>query len=156
MEKMSKYFIEKSKNGEEQILLKNAKGIKIASGVFSEANPISRRRLKNIAAVAADAEIEVQVKKGYEKKSGTKFEIFQEKDEKINFRLRESNGNIILSGNSYESLADCINAVKEAKDSIREMSYSNELTALHQKPVARPESASGWPLNISLHIKEKR
>ncbi|WP_297959878.1 M4 family metallopeptidase [uncultured Ruminococcus sp.] len=142
MEKLSKYFIEKSKNGEEQILLKNAKGIKIASGVFSAANPISRRRLKNIAAVAADAEIEVQVKKGYEKKTGTKFEIFQEKDEKINFRLRESNGNIILSGNSYESLADCINAVKEAKDSIREMSYSNELTALHQKPVFVKKKAS--------------
>lgn len=142
MEKMSKYFIEKSKNGEEQILLKNEKGIKIASGVFSSENQLSRRRLKSIAVDAADAEVEIQVKNGYEKKSGTKFEIFKEKNDKINFRLRESNGNIILSGNSYESLADCINAVKEAKDSIREMSYSNELTALHQKPVFVKKKAS--------------
>lgn len=141
MEKMSKYFIENGKNGEERLVLKNLKGTEIAAGRFGASNMLSRRKLKRFSADAVNADIEMQIKEGYEKKSGTKFEVFKAANDKISFRLRESDGNVIITGGTYNELTDCLAAIKETRDSLREISHSNELTAIHQKPVFKKEKA---------------
>ena len=142
MNKMSNYQIKKERSGEEFLILKNGKGKQIASGKLLSSKDINRRKLKNTSRDAAEANIELQLKDGYEVKEGTKFEVFRSDDDKISFRLREDSGNILLSGNSYNNISDCLAAVREAKESLRDMSNSRELTAIHQKPTFTAKKAS--------------
>ncbi len=154
MDKMSKYIIENGKKGEERLVLKNEKGVQIAAGKLLSADKLTRRSLRNISKDAADADIELQLKEGFEVKEGTKFEVFKEKDDKLNFRLRESGGNVLIEGNSYDNITDCLEAVDEARESLRDMSYSAELTAIHKMPAFTKKKAVPKFASMAEEIKQ--
>jgi uncharacterized protein YegP (UPF0339 family) len=44
-----------------------------------------------------------------------KFEIYKDKAEKFRFRLKATNGQIILGGEAYESKAGCKNGIESVK-----------------------------------------
>ena len=44
-----------------------------------------------------------------------KFEVYQDKNQKYRFRLKAGNGEIIASGEAYESKAACLNGIESIK-----------------------------------------
>ena len=147
-------MIEKIQSGEERLVLKNTKGLQLASGDLLSSKGISRRKLKNISRDAADAEVEIQLKEGYDVKDGTKFEVFRADNDKISFRLRESGGNILISGNTFASISDCMAAINETRESLRDMSNSSELTAIHKMPAFVKKKASPRFASLSEELKQ--
>ena len=81
---------------------------------FTVTEGLTRSTLQRLGTDFSDVPVELQIKEGFDRKDGTKFEVFKEKNDKINFRLKESDGNILLSGRGYDNLSDCLNAVESA------------------------------------------
>ena len=44
-----------------------------------------------------------------------KFEVYQDKNQKYRFRLKAGNGEIIATGEAYESKASCLNGIESIK-----------------------------------------
>lgn len=154
MNKMSNYNIEKNHLGEESLIIKNQNGRQIASGILPSAKNFTRRKLRNISRDAVEADIEIQLKDGYDVKSGTKFEVFKAEDDKISFRLREDSGNVLLSGDTYSSLSECIAAIDEVRESLRDLSNSSDLTAIHKMPAFKAQKAAPKFATVAEELKQ--
>jgi hypothetical protein len=49
-----------------------------------------------------------------------KFEVYQDKAKKFRFRLKAANGQVIATGEAYESKASCMNGIESIKKSAPE------------------------------------
>ena len=108
---------------------------------FTVSEGLTRSTLQRLGTNVSDVPVELQIKEGFNRKDGTKFEVFKEKNDKINFRLKESNGNILLSGGGYDSLSDCLDAVESARKHLENIANFTELTPIRKKPVFVPKKA---------------
>lgn len=96
---------------------------------------------KRVLAHVYEAPVELQIKNGFERIEGSKFEVFKTEDDKINFRFKEADGNVILSGSGYDNLSDCLDCIEVTKESFAQVVYSTELTAIREKPFFIPKKA---------------
>jgi uncharacterized protein YegP (UPF0339 family) len=44
-----------------------------------------------------------------------KFEVYQDKNKKYRFRLKAANGQVIATGEGYETKAGCLNGIESVK-----------------------------------------
>lgn len=75
--------------------------------------------LKGIESVqnnAALAPVEDQTVSGFETVTNPKFEVFTDYDGKFSFRLRASNGQIVIAGRGYKSKAACMNGIESVRN----------------------------------------
>ena len=71
-----------------------------------------------------------------------KFVIYYDKAKKFRFRLLASNGEIIASGEAYESKASCLNGIKSIKKNAPEAPIVDETIAKEPKKADAKKGAA--------------
>lgn len=72
---------------------------------------------KGIASVQRNASSDVEdltAKEG-KKVKGAKYEVYKDKRGEYRFRLKATNGQIVVVGESYKAMANCMNGIKSIK-----------------------------------------
>ena len=121
---------------------------------FTVTEGLTRSTLQRLGTDFSDVPVELQIKEGFDRKDGTKFEVFKEKNDKINFRLKESDGNILLSGRGYDNLSDCLNAVESAREHLKNIANPTGLPPVRKKPAFVPQKAK--PIYNSIAEEESK
>lgn len=106
----AKYVIKETKTGF-VFNLKATNGEVIATSEVYSALAGCKNGIKSVQKNAPIAAIEDQTEKDFEKAKNPKFEIYEDKAGKFRFRLKAGNGQIIATGEAYESLKSCKNGV---------------------------------------------
>ena len=68
--------------------------------------------VKKNAPVAA---VEDQTVEGYVTEKNPKFEVYQDKAGEYRFRLKATNGQVIVTGEGYKAKVSCMNGVESVK-----------------------------------------
>ena len=82
--------------------------------------------IKSVQKNAAVASLEDQTGEGYAKQKNPKFEVYADDAEKIRFRLKAKNGEIIAVSQGYKSLAACLKGVESVRANAPEAEISVE------------------------------
>ena len=127
---------------------------KFGTTTFTVTEGLTRSTLQRLGTDFSDVPVEVQIKEGFDRKDGTKFEVFKEKNDKINFRLKESDGNILLSGGGYDNLSDCLEAVESAREHLENIANPTGLPPVRKKPAFVPKKAK--PIYNSIAEEEAK
>ena len=75
---------------------------------------------------ACVADIEDQTVAGFATVKNPKFEVYQDKAGEFRFRLKASNGEIILTGEGYKAKASCMNGIASIKKNAPEAEVVKE------------------------------
>ncbi len=73
----------------------------------------------------SQAAVEDQTVADYEKLSHPKYEVYTDKAGEIRFRLKATNGQIIVTGESYRSKASCLKGIASIKNNAPEAKIVN-------------------------------
>ncbi len=107
---MGKFNISETKNGGFKFDLVAGNGEVIATSQVYK----SLEATKNgIASVQKNCTVEVedQTLEGFEVKKHPKFEVYKDAQGEFRFRLKASNGEIVVTGEGYKAKAGCMNGI---------------------------------------------
>ena len=71
--------------------------------------------IKSVQRNAPKAEVEDQTVEGYQTLKHPKFEVYLDKAGEYRFRLKATNGKIIVASESYKSKDSCMNGIESVK-----------------------------------------
>ncbi len=111
---MGKYVIKEVKTGL-VFSLKAGNGEIIANSEVYSSEKACNGGIASVAKNAPVAAIEDQTVEGYVKEKNPKFEIYLDKAGEFRFRLKATNGEIIVTGEGYKSKAGCKNGIESIK-----------------------------------------
>ena len=111
---MGKYVIKQAKSGY-KFNLHAANGEIIAVSQLYSAKPSCLNGVESVRKNAPTAEIEDQTIADYETLKHPKFELYKDKAGEFRFRLKASNGEIILASEGYTAKASCKNGIASVK-----------------------------------------
>ncbi len=111
---MGKYILKKAKDGY-VFNLKAANGEVIGvSEVYTSINS-ARSGIESVSKNAPVAELEDQTVESVEAKKNPKFEMYTDKRGETRYRLKATNGQIILTGEGYAAKASCRNGIESVR-----------------------------------------
>ncbi len=90
--------------------------------------------IKSVQKNAAAANLEDQTSEGFSKQKNPKYEIYADKSEKIRFRLKAKNGEIIAVSQGYKSLAACLKGVESVRANAPEAEIAVEKADAGEAP----------------------
>ena len=111
---MGKYVLKKAKSGFHFNLCANNNQVIGTSEVYNT-KKAALNGCDAIKKVAKKSDIEDQTLLKPVAKKAPKFEIFSDKKKEYRFRLKSSNGEIILASEGYKSKDSCKNGIKSVK-----------------------------------------
>lgn len=116
---MGKFVIKQTNTGY-NFHLKAANGETIATGEVYKTLDACRNGVESVMKNAPVANVEDQTVENFETLTHPKFEIYKDKAGEFRFRLKAKNGEVIVTGESYTTKANCKNGVasvmKNAED----------------------------------------
>ena len=111
---MGKYVIKETKTGF-TFRLKAGNGEIIGISEVYKALASCKNGIASVAKNAPIAAVEDQTVEGFEKAKNPKFEIYTDKAGETRFRLKASNGEIILASEGYSSMSGCKNGIESVR-----------------------------------------
>ena len=116
---MGKFVIKKTNTGY-NFHLKAGNGETIATGEVYKELEACRNGVESVIRNAAAANVEDQTVEGFETLTHPKFELYKDKAGEFRFRLKARNDEVIATGESYTTKANCKNGInsviKNAED----------------------------------------
>ncbi len=122
---MGKFVIRTVKTGI-MFNLKAGNGEVIATSEVYTSEAACRKGIASVVKNAPVAPVENQTVEGYKAEKCPKFEIYKDKAGEFRYRLKATNGQIIAVGESYKSLASCLNGVESVKKNAAENNVVKE------------------------------
>ena len=107
---MGKFVIKKTNTGY-NFHLKAANGETVATGEVYKELEACRNGVESVMKNAVVANIEDQTVENYEVLTHPKFELYKDKAGEFRFRLKARNGEVIATGESYTTKANCKNGI---------------------------------------------
>ena len=107
---MGKFVIKETKTGF-TFRLKAGNGEVIGTSEVYKALDTCKNGCASVAKNAPVANIEDQTVEGFEKQKHPKFEVYTDKAGETRFRLKATNGEIILASESYKAKSSCMNGI---------------------------------------------
>ncbi|MBO5517465.1 MAG: YegP family protein [Firmicutes bacterium] len=111
---MGKFVIKETKTGF-TFRLKAGNGEVIGTSEVYKALDTCKNGCASVAKNAPVANIEDQTVEGFEKQKHPKFEVYTDKAGETRFRLKASNGEIILASEGYTAKKSCLNGIESVK-----------------------------------------
>ena len=111
-----KYEIKESK-GSFHFNLKAGNGEIIGSSESYTSKAACKEGIESVRKNAAVAKVEDQTVAGYTAEACPKFEVFTDKAREFRFRLKATNGQIILASEGYAVRAGCMNGIESVRAS---------------------------------------
>ncbi|MCQ2561845.1 MAG: YegP family protein [Clostridia bacterium] len=111
---MGKFVIKETKTGY-TFNLKAGNGEVIGVSEVYKAESSAKNGIESVKKNAPIAAVEDQTKEGFEKEKHPKFEIYTDKAGEFRFRLKATNGEIILASEGYKAIASCKNGIESVK-----------------------------------------
>lgn len=112
---MGKFVLKKSKNDGFVFNLKATNGQVIATSQVYSTEATCMNGIESVKKNSAAANIEDQTKEGFEVQKHPKFEVYTDKSGEFRFRLKATNGEIIVTGQAYKRHADVLNGIDSIK-----------------------------------------
>ena len=116
---MGKFVIKKTNTGY-NFHLKAANGETVATGEVYKELAACHNGIESVMKNAVVANVEDQTVENYEVLTHPKFELYKDKAGEFRFRLKARNGEVIATGESYTTKANCKNGInsviKNARD----------------------------------------
>ena len=95
--------------------LKAGNGEVIATSEVYSAEASCMNGIESVKKNAPVAAVEDQTVEGYATEKNPKFEVYQDKAGEYRFRLKATNGQVIVTGEGYKAKASCMNGVESVK-----------------------------------------
>ena len=111
---MSKFVVKQSKTGF-VFHLKANNGEIVANSEVYNTKDACKKGIESVKTTAPEAAVEDQTKDGYTAEKNPKFEIYLDKKGEYRFRLKASNGQIVVTGEGYKALKNCMNGIESVK-----------------------------------------
>ena len=111
---MGKFVIRETNTGI-KFDLKAANGEVIATSEVYASEDACRGGIASVRKNAPAAAIENQTVEGYEVEKHPKFEVYQDRAGEYRFRLKATNGQIIVVSEGYKAIAGCLNGIASVK-----------------------------------------
>ncbi|MEG0750669.1 MAG: YegP family protein [Oscillospiraceae bacterium] len=108
---MGKFIIAANKKGDPYFVLKAGNGEVIASSEAYSSLESCKHGVESLRK-NCESHVEDQTVEDFEKLSCPKYELYQDKKGEYRFRLKASNGEIIVTGEGYSSKPGCKNGVE--------------------------------------------
>ena len=109
--------------------LKAGNGEVIASSQVYKAERYCRKGIASVIANAPKAAVEDQTVEGFKVAKHPKFEIYKDKAGEFRFRLKATNGQVIVTGEGYKAMHGCKNGI----ESIRKNSVDAKIIVVEPK-----------------------
>ena len=111
---MGKFIVKRTNTGIKFDLKANNGEVIATSEVYnSEASCING--LNSVAKNAPVANIEDQTVEGFEVQKHPKFEVYVDKAGEYRFRLKATNGKVLVFSEGYKAMAGCMNGIESVK-----------------------------------------
>ena len=78
-----------------------------------------------------------------------KFEVYNDKKGEFRFRLKASNGQVILTGQGYKAKPSCMNGIESVKKNCKDDGMFERLTATNGKNYFNLKSTNGQVIGVS-------
>ena len=95
--------------------LKAGNGEVIATSEVYSAEASCMNGIESVKKNAPVAAVEDQTVEGYVTEKNPKFEVYQDKAGEYRFRLKATNGQVIVTGEGYKAKVSCMNGVESVK-----------------------------------------
>ncbi len=111
---MSKFVVRNVSSGV-KFDLKATNGQVIASSEVYSAKAACMKGLKSVQKNAPVAKVEDQTAEGFQPQTHPKFEMYVDKAGEYRFRLKATNGKVIVTSEGYVAKASCENGIESVK-----------------------------------------
>ena len=123
---MGKFVIRKTNTGY-NFHLKAANGETIATSEVYKTLDACRNGVESVMKNAPAANVEDQTVENFEVLTHPKFEIYKDKAGEFRFRLKARNGEVIATGESYTTKANCKNGVNSVMKNAEDAEVAEEI-----------------------------
>ncbi len=111
---MGKYVVKKAATGF-MFNLKAGNGEVIGSSEVYTTMGSCTKGIASVSKNAPAASVEDQTQEGFEHAKHPKFEVYLDKKKQYRFRLKATNGEIILSSEGYTQKSSCMNGIESVR-----------------------------------------
>ena len=111
---MGKFVVKTMKSGM-KFDLKAGNGETIATSEVYLSKRSCLNGIRSVEKNAPRAGVEDQTAEGFGKQKNPKFELYKDKGGEYRFRLKATNGQIVLRSEGYAAKASCINGIESVK-----------------------------------------
>ena len=111
---MGKYVIKEVKSGPKFDLKADNHEVIATSEVYSSKDAC-KNGIESVRKNAPTCHVEDQTKSGYEELKHPKFEVYNDKAGEFRFRMKASNGEIIIFSEGYTTKSACMNGIDSVK-----------------------------------------
>lgn len=112
---MGKFVVKETSNDGFKFDLLAGNGEVIASSQTYKTKSGCLNGIESVKKNAVDAPVEDQTVEGFATEKNPKFELYKDKAGEFRFRLKASNGEIIVTGEGYKAKAGCQNGIESIK-----------------------------------------
>ena len=95
--------------------LKATNGQVIATSEVYESEAACKNGIASVQKNAPVAAVENQTVEGWEKTKHPKFEVYTDKSGEFRFRLKATNGQVIIASEGYKKLESCMKGIESVK-----------------------------------------
>ena len=111
---MGKFLIRKTNTGI-KFDLKAGNGEVIATSQVYKSETSCKKGIASVQKNAPVAAVENQTVEGWEKTKHPKFEVYTDKSGEFRFRLKATNGQVIIASEGYKKLESCLKGIESVK-----------------------------------------
>jgi uncharacterized protein YegP (UPF0339 family) len=122
---MGKFVIKKAKDGVKFDLLAGNNQVIATSEIYTTLSAC-KDGIASVQKNSVAANLEDQTVEDVQTAKNPKFEVYKDKAEKFRFRLKATNGEIIATGEAYESKAGCMNGIESIRKNAPEASIEDK------------------------------
>jgi uncharacterized protein YegP (UPF0339 family) len=122
---MGKFVIKKAKDGVKFDLLAGNNQVIATSEIYTTLSAC-KNGIASVQKNSVAANLEDQTVEDVQTAKNPKFEVYKDKAEKFRFRLKATNGEIIATGEAYESKAGCMNGIESIRKNAPEASIEDK------------------------------
>ena len=125
---MGKFVIRNTKTGV-KFDLKAGNGEVIATSEVYSGEAACKKGIESVRKNAVEAKLEDQTVEGFAAVTNPKFEVYADKAGEFRFRLKATNGQVIVTGEGYKAMHGCKNGI----ESIRKNSVDAKIIVVEPK-----------------------
>lgn len=122
---MGKFVIKKAKDGVKFDLLAGNNQVIATSEIYTTLSAC-KNGIASVQKNSVAANLEDQTVEDVQTAKNPKFEVYKDKAGKFRFRLKATNGEIIATGEAYESKAGCMNGIDSIRKNAPEASIEDK------------------------------
>jgi len=116
---MGKFVIRETNTGI-KFDLKAGNGEVIATSEVYSSFVACNNGIESVIRNAPEAAVEDQTVEGYETAKNPKFEVYADKAGEFRFRLKATNGKVLVASEGYKAKASCLNGIESVKKNAAE------------------------------------